>query len=427
MRILLVMDSFKGSLTSVEAEAAVAEGLRAVFPDCELCCVPASDGGEGMMEAFVAYAGGRYVSVQFHDPRMRLREAKYGIVEHDSRRGQRQEGRGIVGNSRLMRQLQTQGSVEGMTAVIEIAQAAGLELLSPSERNPMLTSTYGVGEMIASALADGCRSFIVGIGGSATNDAGLGMMEALGARFYATDGSALSPCGGNLSQIARIDLASLLPELSSSSFVVACDVRNVFYGSEGAARVYAPQKGASPQQVEILDAGMKHVASLIQSMVGLDLFSVPGSGAAGGLGGAFLAFLGASLRPGVEVFTEFSDLEEKIVVSDLIITGEGKADKQTLMGKLPFGILQAASSLGSSSHDSEQSGSGNGRRRVPPVVLVAGLVEEGDALLEAGFAALIQSAPTSQFLSEAMLPSIASRNLTAAICENDKILRELLK
>lgn len=436
------MDSFKGSLTSAEAEAAVAEGLRVVFPGCELCSVPCSDGGEGMMEAFVTAAGGSFVSVPTHDPLMRQRHARYGVV--------------------------------GGKVVIEAAEAAGLALLEPSERNPLLTSTYGVGEMIASALAEGCRHFVVGIGGSATNDAGLGMMEALGARFYASDGSLLSPCGGNLSRIARIDLGGLMPELSSASFMVACDVRNVFYGPDGAARVYAPQKGASLEQVEILDAGMRHVASLIRSLVGIDLSSVLGSGAAGGLGGALFAFLGARLCLGVEVFTAVAGLEEKIASSDLVITGEGKADRQTLMGKLPYGILRVASSLGERSaragklpYAEEQSicdgslldveegsrcegelslagegskcggelpytneqtfGKAEQRGRKRPVVLIAGLVEDRSALLSAGFSAVLQSAPSSQPLSVCLLPSVARQNLTATILANDKILRELPK
>ena len=375
------MDSFKGSLSSAEAEAAVAEGLRRVFPSAGIVTVPASDGGEGMTEAFIAATGGAVVSARVHDALMRPIEAEYGIVDDSSL---------LTG---------------GRTAVIEVAAAAGLARLSLSERNPMLTTSFGVGEMIADALFRGCRRFVVGVGGSATNDAGLGMMEALGARFYASDGSALSPCGGNLSQIARIDLSGLRPELPSASFVVACDVRNPFCGPSGAACVFAPQKGASAEQTTTLDAGMRHVASLIQAISGIDLFSLPGTGAAGGLAGAFYGFLGAQLRPGVEVFTEISGLEEKIASSNLVITGEGKADSQTLMGKLPFGVLSLA------------------LRRHVPVVLVAGLVENHSELLSAGFSAVLQAAPSTQPLSISLLPSVARRNLTEVILMNHKILR----
>ena len=381
MRVLLAMDSFKGSLSSAEAEAAVAEGLRRVFPSAGIVTVPASDGGEGMTEAFIAATGGAVVSARVHDALMRPIEAEYGIVDDSSL---------LTG---------------GRTAVIEVAAATGLARLSPSERNPMLTTSFGVGEMIADALFRGCRRFVVGVGGSATNDAGLGMMEALGARFHSSDGTALSPCGGNLSQIARIDLSGLRPELPSASFVVACDVRNPFCGPDGAAHVFAPQKGASAEQTTTLDAGMRHVASLIQAISGIDLFSLPGTGAAGGLAGAFYAFLRAQLRPGVEVFTEISGLEEKIASSNLVITGEGKADSQTLMGKLPFGVLSLA------------------LRRHVPAVLVAGLVENHSELLSAGFSAVLQAASSTQPLSISLLPSVARRNLTEVILMNHKILR----
>ena len=405
MRVLLAMDSFKGSLSSAEAEAAVAEGLRRVFPSAGIVTVPASDGGEGMTEAFIAATGGAVVSARVHDSLMRPIEAEYGIVDDSSL---------LTG---------------GRTAVIEVAAAAGLARLSLSERNPMLTTSFGVGEMIADALFRGCRRFVVGVGGSATNDAGLGMMEALGARFYASDGSALSPCGGNLSQIARIDLSGLCPELPSASFVVACDVRNPFCGPDGAAHVFAPQKGASAEQVEILEEGMNHIAGMMRTGSGIvrdgggsmldrgtvvdgvsacgsvDLSSLPGTGAAGGLAGAFYAFLGAQLRPGVEVFTEISGLEEKIASFNLVITGEGKADSQTLMGKLPFGVLSLA------------------LRRHVPVVLVAGLVENHSELLSAGFSAVLQAASSTQPLSTSLLPSVARRNLMEVILMNHKILR----
>ena len=427
MKILIAMDSFKGSLTSAEAGAAVAEGLREVFPDCEICCLPASDGGEGMTEAFIAATGGTFVSAGAHDALMRPIEVEYGII----------------GDSSLL--------TGGRTAVIEVAAAAGLALLSPPERNPMLSSSFGVGEMIADALSRGCRHFVVGVGGSATNDAGLGMMEALGARFHSSDGTALSPCGGNLSQIARIDLSGLRPELFSSSFVIACDVRNPFCGPNGAARVFAPQKGASAEQVGLLEEGMSHIAEMIRTGSGIvrdgggptlvggtvvdgmppcgsvDLSSMPGAGAAGGLAGAFYAFLGARLRPGVEVFTEISGLETRIASSDLVVTGEGKADAQTLMGKLPSGVLSHAL-----------------RYRVP-AVLVAGLVENHSELLSAGFSAVLQATPFTQVasifqlgsssqnptasstssLADPLLPSVARRNLTDVILRNHKILCEI--
>ena len=450
MKILIAMDSFKGSLTSAEADTAVAEGLREVFPDCEICCLPASDGGEGMIEAFIAATGGTFVSAGAHDALMRPCRARYGLISGDVAEGSC--------SGTLLRDTIFASSSNHVTddfprgtAVMDMASEAGLEQLAEQDRNPMLTSTYGFGEVIADALSRGCRHFVVGVGGSATNDAGLGMMEALGARFYASDGSALSPCGGNLSQIARIDLSGLRPELCSSSFVIACDVRNPFCGSNGAARVFAPQKGASAEQVELLEEGMCHIAEMIRTGSGIvrdvggptlvrgtvvdgmsscgsvDLSSMPGAGAAGGLAGAFYAFLGASLRPGVEVFTEISGLETRIASSDLVVTGEGKADAQTLMGKLPSGVLSLA------------------LRYHVPAVLVAGLVENHSELLSAGFSAVFQATPFTQVasifqlgssfqnptasstspLADPLFPSVARRNLTDVILRNHKILCEI--
>ena len=425
MNVLVVMDSFKGSLTSRQAEEAVAEALGQRWPGCAVTCVPISDGGGGMLGALLEARGGQVVRVACHDPLMRSLEACYGIIKpsghgredggDDIEDSTEPTGRGnprslgdVKGTNGNRTEWAGEGSVDkdrysGAIAVVEMAEASGLSRLEVAERNPLLTNTYGTGELIRHALDCGLRRFIVGLGGSATCDAGLGMMQALGAKLLDAEEQELPACGGTLERVARIDLAGLHPALQgatpmgSATFTVACDVGNPFTGPRGAARVFGPQKGADSAGVEALERGMEHVRKLILAQTGVDLNHVAGAGAAGGLGGAFVAWLGAELRSGIDLLMDVLGLEAHIRRADLVITGEGKADRQTLMGKVPLGVLRRA------------------RRQGVPVVLMAGQVEDADMLCAAGFAQVIRVTPASQPLAEAMRPEVARRNIAQAL------------
>lgn len=312
-KVVIAIDSFKGCLPSAEAGKAAAEGIRSVFPKCEILSLPIADGGEGMLDVLIAATNGREVQISAHNPLMEWHDTYYGISE------------------------------DGKTAFIEMASISGLPLVPPEKRNPMLTTSYGTGELIRDALERGCRNFIIGIGGSATNDAGLGMLQALGFRFLDKEGKILETGNGKiLMEVASIDTSFVHPDLRTSHFTVACDVQNPFYGLEGAAYIFAPQKGADRKMVEALDAGMKNFAEVIFHTTGKDISNHSGTGAAGGMGGSLLAFLNAKLKPGIQLMLETLDFSNKIKGADLIITGEGKADKQTLMGKVPSGILDKA-------------------------------------------------------------------------------------
>lgn len=313
-KIVIACDSFKGSLSSAEVAAAVTRGIRMAGEDCEVISLNVADGGEGTALALTGALGGSIIETEVHDPLMRPVTAGYGIA--------------------------------GDMAVIEMAAASGLPLLSPSERNPMETSSCGTGELIRDALDHGCRKFLIGIGGSATNDGGTGMLEALGARLLDRDGKALHGCGASLSSIDRIDTAAMDDRLRESRFTVACDVDTPFCGPEGAAAVFAPQKGASPAQVDMLDQGMQSLQSVILAETGCDLSTTKGAGAAGGMGGALKAFFGADLKNGIEMVLDAVSFDSMIKDADLVITGEGCLDSQTPKGKVPYGVLRRARKQG---------------------------------------------------------------------------------
>lgn len=308
-KIVIASDSFKGSLSSAEVAESIAVGLKSVWKDCKVLKVSVADGGEGTVDALRESLGGRSVSCKVHDPLMREIEAVYTIL------------------------------ADNRTAVIEMASASGLTLLSAAERNPMKTSTFGTGEMIADALGKACDRFLVGIGGSATNDGGMGVFSALGYRFLDRDGRQLPPCGESLAKVAGIDCSRVNPRLHEAVFTVACDVDTPFCGREGAAYIFAPQKGASAEEVEILDSGLENFASVISASLGRDISSVPGSGAAGGLGGAFLAFSDSRLKKGIDMVLDAIDFDSLIEGADAVITGEGRIDSQTFKGKTPFGVM----------------------------------------------------------------------------------------
>ena len=309
MKIAIAIDSFKGSLSSIEAGNAAAEGIRRVISDAECIVRPLADGGEGTVEALAAGLGGELRKVQVTGPAGSSVVATYGIA--------------------------------GTTAVIEMAQAAGITLVSGDEKNPLRTTTFGVGELVKDAIAYGCRRFIVGIGGSATNDAGAGMLQALGFRLLDADGRQVPFGGGSLSSVVKVDRSHVIPEMKDCTFRIACDVTNPLCGEKGASAVYGPQKGASSEMVAALDSALAHFASV----VGGDP-DYPGSGAAGGLGFAFREFLGGELKSGVEIVLEETRFEDVVRDADVVVTGEGRLDSQTVMGKAPIGVARMAKKYG---------------------------------------------------------------------------------
>lgn len=369
-KAVIAIDSFKGCLSSAEAGKAAAEGIRSIYPECEILCLPIADGGEGMLEVLIEATDGQRIHISAHNPLMEWHTACYGILKN------------------------------GRTVCIEMAGISGLPLVPPEKRNPMLTTSYGTGELIRDALERGCRNFIIGIGGSATNDAGLGMLQALGFRFLDKEGKVLrTGCGGVLMEVASIDTSFVHPGLRTSHFTVACDVQNPFCGPEGATYIFAPQKGADRKMVEALDAGMKNFAEVIFHKTEKDISNHPGAGAAGGMGGSLLAFLNAELKPGIQLMLDALDFNNKIEGADLIITGEGKADRQTLMGKVPSGILDKA------------------RKQKIPVILIAGSVENADDLHRAGFRGVYSINPPSITLEQAMQPEVARANISETVIE----------
>jgi glycerate kinase len=356
VKVVLAPDSFKGCLTAAEVCEALAVGLRRVWADVQTVAVPMADGGEGTVDSLVAATGGELVQVEVEGP---LGDP---VIAHF----------GILG--------------DGQTAVIEMASASGLTLVPPARRNPLLTSTFGTGQLIRAALDRGCRRLLIGIGGSATNDGGTGMAQALGARFLDAAGAEIPRmAGGQLSNIARIDVSALDSRLQQTQVRVACDVTNPLCGPTGAAAVYGPQKGATPEMVALLDAGLCHYARRLREDLGADVADVPGAGAAGGLGAGLMAFCGASLERGVDIVVDAVHLAEKLQGADLCITGEGRIDFQTAFGKTASGVAKVAGAQG------------------VPVVAVGGSVELGVG----GFAATLSILNEPLSLEQAMEPARA--------------------
>ena len=312
MKIVIAPDSYKESLSALEVAQAVEAGFRQVFPDADYVLVPVADGGEGTVDAMVAATGGRKETVTVSGPLGEPVEAFYGLTG------------------------------EGDTAVIEMAAASGLALVPPDRRNPLLTSSRGTGELIRAALDAGARRFILGIGGSATNDGGAGMVQALGARLLDLEGRELDGSGGDLARLERIDVSALDPRLAECRIEVACDVDNPLTGARGASAVFGPQKGATPEMVQALDANLARLARIVGRDLGVAVDTVPGAGAAGGMGAAMLAFFGATLKPGIEIVTAAVDLDDHVRDADLVITGEGRIDFQTVHGKTPIGVARVA-------------------------------------------------------------------------------------
>jgi glycerate 2-kinase len=307
MKVLIAPDKFKGSLDAIKVCQAIEEALYESGKPIQSRSIPMADGGEGTCDMLTQFSKGKKIKVQVLDPFFRRIDGEYGI------------------------------SGDGKTAFVEMANVSGLQLLKPEERNALLGTTFGTGQLIAAALDQGVQSIIMGVGGSATNDAGIGMAEALGAKFYDVAGNQLKPIGQNLKSIERIDVGNLHPRIKEVSMVAICDVSNPFYGLNGAAHVFGPQKGASPEVVKFLDEGLVHFASVVKRQFGLDI-NFPGAGAGGGLGGGAKVFFNIEFRSGIEFIMDFIGLEKLVRQSDLIITGEGKMDEQTLSGKVVKGV-----------------------------------------------------------------------------------------
>jgi glycerate kinase len=318
VRVLVAPDKFKGTLTAREAAGAIAAGWRRAVPETMLDVLPMADGGEGTMETLVAALGGYERPARVTGPLGDPVGAKFGLVERPG----------------------------GLTAVVEMARASGLTLIAPQRRDPKRATSRGTGELILAACEAGARSVIVCIGGSATNDGGAGMAQAVGVRLLDAEGLDIRPGAIPLLDLARIHLRGLDPAVAAARFVVATDVDNPLLGPSGASAVYGPQKGASPEDVSLLDDALAHLAAVIHRDLGIDVRDVPGAGAAGGLGAGLVAFLGARLRPGVDVVMEAVGFRERLASSDLVVTGEGAFDSQSLRGKVPTGILRAARELG---------------------------------------------------------------------------------
>jgi len=312
VKIVIAPDSFKGSLSAKEVADNIEKGIRKIYQDAEIVKVPLADGGEGTVEALVDATGGRIVKLFVTGPLGEKVEGFYGILG------------------------------DGKTAVIEMAAASGLPLVTADKRNPMITTTYGTGELIKSALDRGCRDFIIGIGGSATNDGGAGMLQALGVKLLDEMGKELPRGGGSLIKLNKIDISCIDERLKNSRFIVACDVDNPLCGPNGASYVYGPQKGATKEMVEKLDEALKHYGNMIRKYLKKDVMNIKGAGAAGGLGAGLMAFFNAELKPGVDIVIEKTRLREIIKDADFVIIGEGKIDSQTVYGKTPSGVAKLA-------------------------------------------------------------------------------------
>lgn len=345
MKVVVAPDSYKECLSSREVASVIGKALLMAHPDWDVVEMPLADGGEGTVDVLTRALGGTIVQADVSDPLGRPVKASYGIVDGTS-------------------------GTAGGTAIIEVAQACGLGLLAPSERNPLLTSTRGVGELLLAAYERGCRHFIVGLGGSATCDGGAGMLSVPG----------------------------IVEALRDATFEILCDVDNPFVGPSGAARVFGPQKGASTQDVEVLEQRMLEQAARLKAATGIDVSSVPGAGAAGGLGGAFIACFGARLCSGIDKVLHLLNFEAVVADAQLVITGEGRSDSQTLAGKAAYGVLRRSGRV--------------------PVVLLSGRIDSREDLLAAGFSSLVEVSPRSLPHSQALDPAIATVNLVAAVTHN---------
>ena len=313
-KFVLIPDSFKGTMTSVEICRIMDEEIRKIYPDADIVSIPVADGGEGSVDAFLSACGGKKIELTVKGPYLEEMTGFYGVLDNG-------------------------------TAVIEMAACAGLPLVE-NNKNPLKTSTYGVGQLILHAAESGCKKIIVGLGGSCTNDAGTGAAAACGVRFYNEEGKEFIPTGGTLSEIRKIDVSGFAPELKDVEIITMCDIDNPLYGPFGAAHVFGPQKGADEKMVLILDEGLRDISELIKTQLGKDISVIPGSGAAGGMGGGMVAFFDSKLQMGIETVLDTVNFNDVAKDADMIFTGEGKIDTQSIRGKVVIGVARRAKSLG---------------------------------------------------------------------------------
>ena len=379
MKIVIAPDSYKESLTAMAVANEIEAGFREIFPDADYLKVPVADGGEGTVQAMIDASGGRLVTLRVRGPLGEPVDAFYGIMG------------------------------DGATAVIEMAAASGLELVPAARRDPLRTTSYGTGELIRDALDAGARRFVLGVGGSATNDGGAGMLQALGGRLLDGAGGELAPGGAALAALDKIDLSGLDARIVDCVFDVACDVSNPLVGPQGASHIFGPQKGASADMVETLDASLRHYADVIARDLGRQVADVPGAGAGGGIGAARLVFLGGRLRPGSEIVTAAVGLDAAVADADLVITGEGRIDSQTIHGKTPVGVARVA------------------QRHGKPVIAIAGCLAPGAAVMHghgiaAVFGAVSRPCTVEQALADAALNvRVSARNIAAVLHLGSKL------
>ncbi|GGG01456.1 glycerate kinase [Paenibacillus abyssi] len=355
MKIVIAPDSFKGSLSAKEVGLAIEKGIHRATNESVTIVIPMADGGEGTVECLVDATNGQFIEAVVKDPLGRDRKSGFGILG------------------------------DGTTCVIEMAMSSGLYLIEETERNPLHTTTYGFGQLIRAGLDQGCRHFILGLGGSATNDGGAGMLQALGAKLLDKEGHPIGFGGGALDKLAEIRLDGLDPRIAESRFIIACDVDNPFVGPSGASAVFGPQKGATPEMVRQLDLNLRHFADLIAQTRGIAVHDLPGTGAAGGLSGGLLAFMDAQLDSGLSIVAKVTELEAAVKDADLVITGEGQVDFQTARGKTPCGVAQIA------------------QKHEVPVVVLAGSIGHGiESLYEHGVSAVLSIVNRPMPLHEAM-------------------------
>jgi glycerate kinase len=372
MKIVIAPDSFKESLSALEVAAAIEAGFREIFPDAEYVKLPMADGGEGTVQAMIDATGGRRLEVAVRGPLGEQVQAFYGLT-----------GDGV--------------------AVIEMAAASGLELVAPALRNPLHTTSFGTGELVRAALDAGARRFVLGVGGSATNDGGAGMLQALGVRLLDAQGGELGAGGGELARLARIDVSGLDPRVHQAAFDIACDVDNPLVGPHGASAVFGPQKGADAGMVRQLDDNLRHFAGIIRRDLGADVAEVPGAGAGGGISAAMMAFLGGRLRPGSELVADTIGLERAVRDASLVITGEGRIDRQTIQGKTPVGVARIA------------------QRHGKPVLAIGGcLAPDSGAVHEHGIDAIFSAVRRPCSVDEALREAAfnlraAARNVAATL------------
>lgn len=368
MKVVIAIDSLKGSLSSMEAGMAIKDGILAAKPDAEVIVKPLADGGEGTTDALIEGMNGERIDLTVTGPMHTPVDAYYGYLKDTN------------------------------TAVMEMASAAGITLVPDSEKNPLLATSYGVGEMINDAIQRGCRNFIIGIGGSVTNDGGIGMLKALGVRFLDENGKDAGEGGQALAKVARIDVSGMNPLLKECHIQVACDVNNPLCGENGSTYVYGPQKGVTEDMKKTLDETMAHFARVTSETLENDYMNTPGAGAAGGLGYAFLAYTGAALTPGIELILDAVGLEEELSGADVVVTGEGRLDFQTAMGKAPVGVARLA------------------KKYNAKVIAFAGSVtKEATACNKEGIDAFFPILRGVCTLAEAMDPVAARNNMTATV------------